>query len=233
MSSLQEIHDFVWNALLQSPFSSHLYTPCLRHDQKLSATEDIFPDHSSSPPPTESESQTLHEFLLDFPRIQITSDRYVATIDDFSVLSSSTIRIHGRIVDALNLARADDSQDPQRPDLHAVFAVRFLIIVNILHELGHAVRTRSSTFLTNSNLDSSNPPYYVDLGLGDDDEDRLHEAGFLAEQAMFGGIICMVFKNETNGERPPFFDLDFNQVDHFFLLCRNEQAYHLGKYSRT
>jgi len=49
----------------------------------------------------------------------------------------------------------------------------------------------------------------------------------MAEQAFFGGIVGVVFQDEIEGERPPFFEIRYDRILYFFLLCADGTAYRL------
>jgi hypothetical protein len=59
---------------------------------------------------------------------------------------------------------------------------------------------------------------------------RLPEAGYMAEQAFFGGIVGVVFRDEIEGERPLFFEIRYDRILYFFLQCADGRAYRLGTY---
>lgn len=207
-------HSFVRNALLSSQSARIAFLPVIRRDELLGIGRSFQPSPQS---PTESEFNSILGFVKDaFPSFDIRSPRYVATWADTSNADAKAISIHGRIADALVVAN-------KAPESMSALTIQFLVIVICVHELAHAMRTHF-VCATHSRLKIAKPPYYVDEGLWEE----YPEAGFLVEEALFGGVVCAVFKNEINGQRPPFFELDFTNVDYFFLLCRNEAAYRIG-----
>lgn len=215
VNPLISLHEFVRNALLLSSSARIAFLPIIsREESSLHNSESFQP---SLQLPTESESNSILGFIRDsFPTFKIRSSRYVATWADPSNAEAKNISIHGRIADSLVVASI-------APESTQTAAIQFMIIVNCVHELAHAMRTHFHC-VTHSRLKTAKPPYYVDEGLWED----YPEAGFLVEEALFGGVVCAVFKNEFNGQRPPFFELDFTNIDYFFLLCRNEAAYRIG-----
>jgi hypothetical protein len=58
---------------------------------------------------------------------------------------------------------------------------------------------------------------------------RFPEAGFQAEQALFGGTIGVVFEDEIDGERQAFFMIKYDRISHFFLQGADGKTYRLGE----
>lgn len=206
----------VRNALLSTPSSRVAFLPIIQQETIYNSSNRSFQ------PSAEVDLKSILGFIEDsFPVLQRCSPRYVATWADSSNADSKVILIHGRIADALLLASASG------PQSISALAIQFLVVVNVVHQLAHAMRTRFDC-RTRSTLDSTHSPYYVDDGVS-----RTYpEAGFLVEDKLFGGVVGVVFKNETRGDRPPFFELDFTEIDYFFLLRQNESgneaAYRIG-----
>jgi hypothetical protein len=69
-------------------------------------------------------------------------------------------------------------------------------------------------------------PYASELN-GNEGFLELPEAGYMAEKAFFGGIVGVVFQNEIEEERLPFFEIRYDKILYFFLQCANGIVYHL------
>jgi len=106
--------------------------------------------------------------------------------------------------------------------------LHFLITVIIVHKFAHIARSffHETELMTIKIEDHS---YTVELG------NSLFtlwfpEAGFQAEQALFGGTIGVVFKDEINGEQPAFFMIKYDRISHFFLQGAHGKTYRLGEW---
>jgi hypothetical protein len=133
-----------------------------------------------------------------------------------------SIIIHGRIAEAL----AKDSIKNQSKNSHQL--LQFLVIVNIVHEFAHIARS----FIHKNELDTmevKDHPYAIELG-NSLFALRFTEGGFQAEKELFGGTVGIVFEDEIDGERPPFFNIEYDKISHFFLLCADGKAYCLGEH---
>jgi hypothetical protein len=135
-----------------------------------------------------------------------------------------SIIIHGRISEAIARETVIKPSKKPRDLLH------FLIIVIIVHEFAHIVRSffHGRALITDEINDH---PYAVEF----DNlfELRFPEAGFEAEQALFGGTIGVVFEDEIDEERPTFFAVNYNRISHLFLQCADGKAYRLGEWYST
>ncbi|KIM89185.1 hypothetical protein PILCRDRAFT_2458 [Piloderma croceum F 1598] len=133
-----------------------------------------------------------------------------------------SITIHDRIAEALAMEAVQDQSDKLRDMLH------FLVIVNIIHELAHIVCLvlHETHFQTVNIYDY---PYTIGIGT-----DQLiltfPEAGFTAEQEVFGGVIGVIFEDEKDGDQPPFFKIQYDRISHFFLQCEDGMTYCLGEF---
>jgi len=141
-------------------------------------------------------------------------------IDHFSIV------IHGRIAEALamEVQQLDNSPTHRR---HQEL-LRFLITVNIIHDFAHIARSFFNGIHLAAHTDEGYP--YAREYSNTDYFLRLPEAGYMAEQAFFGGIVGVVFQDEIEGERPPFFEIRYDRILYFFLQCADGRAYRLGKY---
>jgi hypothetical protein len=103
--------------------------------------------------------------------------------------------------------------------------LRFLVAVNIIHDFAHTARS----FFNGIHLATCNDEGYPYTGecSHTDYFFRLPEAGYMAEQVFFGGIVGVVFQDEIEGERPPFFEIRYDKVLYFFLQCAEGRAYRL------
>jgi len=126
----------------------------------------------------------------------------------------TTMEIHGRLAAALS--------KPQKP--RNLSQLRFIVIVIILHQLAHAVTVRFHMGTQSAEDDTF--PYYVSWRIPP--FVRLPEQGFTVEEALFGGIVGVVFEDELDGSPPLFFCSDFTKISHLFLHCRNGMTYRLG-----
>lgn len=57
---------------------------------------------------------------------------------------------------------------------------------------------------------------------------RSPEAGFQAELLLFGGTIGVVFEDEIDKERPPFFEINYDKISYLVLQCGMERRSGLG-----
>ena len=221
---LQPLFAHVRVAFLRDPVACELFVPILRCEG-ASAT-----NYAN----TEVDAATLLRRRLyffinnSFPEPRISTLQHIPSlcgsvgryIDHFSIV------IHGRIAEALAMEVQQLDNSPthrRRQEL-----LRFLITVNIIHDFAHIARS----FFNGIHLEAhtaegypytkeySNTDYFL----------RLPEAGYMAEQAFFGGIVGVVFQDEIEGERPPFFEIRYNKILYFFLRCADGRAYRLGKY---
>jgi hypothetical protein len=169
--------------------------------------------------------QKLRHFVINsFPEPRISAKKHIPSpygtvgkyIDRFSIV------IHGRIAEALAAEAVQDRSEKSRNML------RFLIIVNIIHELAHILRS----VFHESHLWTVNMyryPYSFELGIGQP-ASTIPEAGLMAEQSVFGGIVGVVFEDEIGGERPPFFEIGYDRISYFYLQCGDGRAYRLGEF---
>jgi len=57
-----------------------------------------------------------------------------------------------------------------------------------------------------------------------DEPKNTTEAGFTVEQEFFGSI-NVIFEDEMDGNRPPFFETKYDKISHFFLQCEDGKVY--------
>lgn len=161
---------------------------------------------------TQTESCAISAFFSDqFPELSTPSH-----LDDIEHPIPNTIPISRRIAEAL--LKTDT--------VHSTAAVKFLVIVNLVHELGHSMHAHFHDRTQTVHFQSSRLTFYEDVG----DQRIYPEAGFLLEETLFGGVVCLVFKNETDPQQLLFSAPDFTQIDRFFLIRRNGAAYRIGAY---
>ncbi|CAL1698046.1 unnamed protein product [Somion occarium] len=123
--------------------------------------------------------------------------------------------LHGRLASALSMRQTDNN----RHHLH------FIIIVILLHFLGHAVLGHVQRDYPYINICDDFP--YHDC-LSRSLRKAIPEPGYLVEEALFGGIIGIVFREERDEGRPPrFLQSDLTRIDYLFLHHRNGSTYEL------
>ncbi|CAL1698047.1 unnamed protein product [Somion occarium] len=123
--------------------------------------------------------------------------------------------LHGRLATALSMRQTD----------HNRYRLRFVITVVILHFLGHAILGSVERGYTQMKT-SNDFPYHNCLSQSL--QRMIPEPGYLVEEALFGGIIGIVFREERDDGRPPrFLQSDFTRIDYLFLHCRNGSTYEL------
>ncbi len=176
-------------------------------------------------PPTPFEKARLLLFLRSssYPDVKVCSRRYVATAFDVTNADAGTILIHGRIARALE-------------DAPRSVGVAFVVVVNMVHELAHAVRayfhggSPSQACLE----DESRVPFYAEVGYEGPPGGRVlswfPEAGFSLEKKVFGGVVGVVFEGENEGVRPGFFECDYERIAYFFLITGDGGVYRLGEH---
>lgn len=169
-------------------------------------------------------SQKLRSFISNtFPEPRISALKHIpyphGLVGEYR--DRFSITIHGRIAEALAMEAVQDRSDKSRDML------RFLVIVNIVHDLAHIVRSvfHETHFRTVNIYDY---PYTIEIGT-DQLVSTFPEAGFTAEQEVFGGVIGVVFEDENDGDRPPFFEIQYDRISHFFLQCADGTTYRLGE----
>lgn len=233
--ALQSLLLFLKDILATSPTARMAFLPIMRQERMLDrehALERFYyndeplvldphiPFTPSSGTPTDEESLTLSKFLR-FPVIEISSPDVDAPLIASSNAEPRILTIHGRIANALT----KESTSNSNPKSHSSTALQFFATVVLVHELAHATRNHFGVD-TESHLVTDKPPYYID----NESLRMFPEAGFQVEMALFGGIIGVVFQDEEVWAEPSSVaDVDFDHIDHFFLLCRDEKAYRLGK----
>ncbi|CAL1698055.1 unnamed protein product [Somion occarium] len=157
-------------------------------------------------------------FTREFPRPRIShcTAHWDRGSPSMSHSRDNVIRLHTRVAEALCHCQASNQDNP---------TLRFLIVVIILHGLGHTVGCRFFSILeADEHLEF---PYWHSKTLIT--ERSFPEYGFLVEEALFGGIIGIVFREEDSedGEPPPPIHADFNAIDYLFMHCRDGLTYRL------
>jgi hypothetical protein len=216
---LQPSFDHVRTAFLQDPVACEHFLPILRFEG-ASLT-----NHADA-----ALLLRLYFFIMNsFPEPCITTLQHISSmcgivgryIDHFS------IAIHGWIAEALVMK----AHQPENTSTHMrqLLLLRFLIAVNIIHDFAHTARS----FFNGVPLAAYNTegyPYASEFN-SSDRFSGLPEAGYMAEQVFFGGIVGVVFQDEIEEERPPFFEIRYDRILYFFLQCADGTAYRLGAYS--
>lgn len=64
-------------------------------------------------------------------------------------------------------------------------------------------------------------PYSIELGLGQP-VSTIPEAGLMAEQGVFKGIVDIIFEDEIGGEWPPFFKIGYDMISYFYFSVEME-----------
>lgn len=128
------------------------------------------------------------------------------------------LEIHGRLAAALVSPQSDSN----------VSRLRFVIIVIILHYLGHAVVNRFQGYTDPLPVEIDQFPYHKCTYLRHNRD--VPEPGFFVEEALFGGIIGIVFREDAPREYPPrFLHSDLTRISYLFLHCRDGSTYRLGQ----
>jgi hypothetical protein len=217
---LEPLFEDVRQGILRNPLLCKQFVPIIRGE-----AENLPPSLLDLGLSDNAILQKLHYFVINsFPEPRISAKKHIPSpygtvgkyIDRFSIV------IHGRIAEALAMEAVQDRSEKSRNML------RFLIIVNIIHELAHILRS----VFHESHLWTVNfyrYPYSFELGL-DQPGSTIPEAGLMAEQVVFGGIVGVVFEDEIGGERPPFFEIGYDRISYFFLQCGDGRAYRLGEF---
>lgn len=220
---LQPLFAHVRVAFLRDPVACELFVPVLRCED-ASAT-----NYADTKVDAATLLRRLYCFINNsFPEPRISTLQHIPPfsgmvgryIDHFSIV------IHGRIAEALamEVQQLDNSPTHRR---HQEL-LRFLITVNIIHDFAHIARSFFNGIHLAAHTDGGYP--YAREYSNTDYFLRLPEAGYMAEQAFFGGIVGVVFQDEIEGERPPFFEIRYDRILYFFLQCADGRAYRLGKY---
>ena len=179
-------------------------------------------EHSVTPKPSavqasgsDIELSTLLSFFRDeFPQPSVSSPGLWHASPKCSMRDLTTMAIHGRLAAALS--------QPQKP--HNLCQLRFIVIVIILHQLAHAVTVRFH--MGTLSVEDDTFPYHISCRAPP--VERFPEQGFTVEEALFGGIVGVVFEDELDSSPPLFFRSDFTKISHLFLHCRNGMTYRLG-----
>lgn len=218
---LEPLFDHVRLAFLQDPVAHERLVPILcSKEASMVKTVSSFPLWSDFSLNDTAVLQRLCSFIENsFPEPCISALQHIPSFSGYvsRYINHFSITIHGRIAEALAMEVAQKRLDKSVQMLH------FLIIVNIIHDLAHILRS----FFHGVHLQTQNLaeyPYAIELS----NTISFPEAGFMAEQAFFGGIIGVVFEDEIDEQRPPFFQIKFDKISHFFLQCADGKAYRLS-----
>ena len=214
INSLTPLFQGVQQAIPTQPHVLTAFLPVFR-DLTLS-------EYSVTPKPlsltaeaSDVELSTLLAFFRDeFPTPSVSSPGLWHGGPQCSMRDLTTMEIHGRLAAALS--------QPQKP--HNLCQLQFIIIVIILHQLAHAVTVRFHMGTLSIEVDTF--PYHISCRAPP--VERFPEQGFMVEEALFGGIVGVVFEDELDSSPPLFFRSDFTKISHLFLHCRNEMTYLLG-----
>jgi hypothetical protein len=214
---LEPLFEDVHQALLRDPMVCERFVPVVRGTAKSAVNP--LPDLGLSDTVI---IQKVRSFIINsFPEPRISALKHIPPPHGIvgTYLDRFSITIHGRIAEALAMGAVQDRSDKSRHML------RFLIIVNIIHELAHIVRSvLHETHLWTVNI--YDYPYTIEIGT-DQLVSTFPEAGLTAEQEFFGGIIGVVFENEMDGNQPPLFEIKYDKISHFFLQREDGNAYRL------
>jgi hypothetical protein len=220
---LQPLFEHVRTAFLRDSVARRLFVPILRCEGKsLTNYTDIKVDAATV-------LQRLYFFInSSFPEPRISTLQHIPSFSGIvgKYIDHFSIAIHGRIAEALAVeAQRLDNPPTQRKKL---LLLHFLITVNIIHDFAHTARSFFNGIHLAAHSDEGYP--YASECSNTDYFLRLPEAGYMAEQAFFGGIVGIVFEDEIEGERPPFFEIRYDRILYFFLQCADGRAYRLGTY---
>jgi hypothetical protein len=204
----------VRQALLAQPFALSPFLPIF-HGVTISEGSDT---PKSTVQGSDLELAALLTFFRDaFPRPNVSSPGLWHYVAHPPMIDLTMITIHGRLARALS----------QPQNLRNLCQLRFIVVVIILHQLGHAVATRFHKGTLSIKDDAF--PYHISCHAPP--VIRFPEQGFSVEEALFGGIVGVVFDDELDGLPPMFFRSDFTRISHLFLHCRNGLTYRLGMQS--
>ncbi|KAK7688483.1 hypothetical protein QCA50_008021 [Cerrena zonata] len=174
-------------------------------------------------PPSDNRLEDLSKFIkTSFPAYDVSPQGSWCSYDfplpriepDFS------LDIHGRLVSALN--------SPQTVRNYS--RLQFLVIVVIIHRLGHLIATNFNGDYDGQSKTIREFPFHGCRFKHEpgDKSKTVSEPGFLAEEALFGGIIGVVFKEErANGYPPRLLQADFTLISHLVLHCRDGSTYQI------
>jgi hypothetical protein len=195
---LTPFFDHVRTAFLRDPVARSLFVPILCFEGPSSTNDAYFTNVD-----TATVLQRLYHFIkYTFPEPRISTLRHIPSasgtvgryIDHFSIV------IHGRIAEALAVEAQQSENSPTHK--RQLLLLRFLVTVNIIHDFAHKARSFfNGIHLATCNVEGY--PYASECSHLDYFF-RLPEAGYMAERALFGGIVGVVFQDEIEGERLPF-----------------------------
>lgn len=175
-------------------------------------------------PPSDNRLDALNEHIKKyFPVHDVSSQGTWCSPDSMLpavVERDEPLLIHGRIVAALN------SPQTERNYRRLVF----LVTVIIIHHLGHSIVAAFNPDHHGLCEDIDDFPYHA-CHFARERNDRsilIPDPGFIAEEAIFGGIIGVVFKEEREGGYPPrLLHADFSHIAHFIIRCRDNRTYQI------
>ncbi|KAJ7502394.1 hypothetical protein B0H11DRAFT_2223308 [Mycena galericulata] len=154
--------------------------------------------------PRKNAPGSIYDYFKDhFPSLNVSPENYVATSDDD--IYPLDLCIHH----AIYAAFLKNKTDP---------LLKFLVVVIIVHDIGHALRGTFWTFTSEAEA-TEEFPYYREKTL----DGVCPEIGFAVEIALFGGILGLKFKDEVEGMFP-FFELDYSRIEYFFLTVVDVQV---------
>ncbi|KAJ7143419.1 hypothetical protein C8R43DRAFT_574760 [Mycena crocata] len=157
----------------------------------------------------------LTYFRDSFPSFSISPQGYVATSSDAIADGEYETPTNPLIHHAINTAFERNNDD---------LLLKFLLVVAMVHDLGHAVRHHSIAFFSKARTKDEFPFYCEQILPGILRE----ETGFELEVALFGGIVGVIFQDEQELELDgtfPFFELDYTRIAYFCLTVPTNVTY--------
>ena len=178
---------------------------------------------SHPPPPISSSDNRLVDFIRRyFPLYDVSTLGSWCSMESEprEVDHNIPLELHGRIVAAL--------QAPQTENNYT--RLKFLVMVIIVHYLGHLIAASFHGEYGYSSFPSKKFPYHV-CPFSHDRKGKpkdVPDPGFIAEEAIFGGTVGVVFKDERNDGYAPFLlQADFTNISHFVVQRRDGRVYQI------
>ncbi|CAL1698061.1 unnamed protein product [Somion occarium] len=209
MHILQNLARTVQEYFLETPSHTAIFVPIL-----LGKAEENYNFNnleSISSPEYAHELGEIRRFIeQNFPSLTVSSPDKTCGHCKPCMEDKSHIELHGRLMDALATTR----------DIDTITNIRFILAVIVIHCLAHTFAVGNPRPMHTNDF-----PFYMCSNLLLDYD--IAEAGFFAEEGIFGGIIGIVFKDQENGMPPEFLEADFTKIAYLFLLDRTGATYRL------
>ncbi|CAL1710477.1 unnamed protein product [Somion occarium] len=203
---IQPIFNGVQESLLATPSLLSVFVPLSRDEN---------PQSSNSAPASELDISRISSYIQHiFPNPSVSGMGKWCYDCNTPMKDPTTMEIHGRTVAALS--------EPQTDDNRAL--LRFIVVVQILHQLGHAICHHFNDLTTVIKL-LPTFPVYVSNNFTKPYSHMEH--GFWIEEALFGGIVGVMFDEHLDWLPPAFLSSDFTHISFLFLWCRDGRTYKL------